>query len=124
MADLEGRFKELADVWEEETGFLADPGEIMKHPNYAKIVEMGEPAIPLVLEYYANMGSFLWCAVLTQITGENPVPKHHAGLYNHVRDDWLTWGHEKGYINHTQTQLGKGYHERNMRTRGLVEKAS
>lgn len=58
---------------------------------------MGNPIIPLVLKEYQNGGSFEWCAVLEEITGENPVPNHHMS-YDLIRDDWLSWGEKEGYI--------------------------
>ena len=48
-ADLE-RFNELADQWETETVFLSNIGRACQHPAYQKIISMGEPAVPLILQ--------------------------------------------------------------------------
>ena len=54
--------------------------------------------IPIVLNY-ANEGNPELYSVLEEITGEDPVQRHHIGRYDNIRDDWLAWGRERGYIN-------------------------
>ena len=49
LADHE-RFLELADQWENETVFLSRTDLATKHPAYREILDMGQLAIPLILE--------------------------------------------------------------------------
>lgn len=95
---LEKKFRKLVKEWWEGTCILSNPTQIVSHPAYKRIVAMGNKIIPLILKEYQTGGSFEWCAVLEEITGENPVQSHHAVSYNLMRDDWLSWGGREGYI--------------------------
>ena len=54
-ADRE-RFLELADQWENETVLLSRTDMAIKHPAYPKIIDMGEPAVPLILQRMQSQG--------------------------------------------------------------------
>ena len=68
-----------------------------KHPAYAQIVELGEPAIPLILREMQER-PFHWFVVLRAITGESPIPPEAAGKYDKMAEAWFAWGRKKGYI--------------------------
>src|SRR3989344_2291039 len=91
---LRREFEKLARKWEKETAVASNPRIIYSNPNCKKLIEMGESIMSLVLEDYQNLGRFDWCYVLAEISGEDPVPRHHSGCYNLIRDDWLRWGHK------------------------------
>ena len=102
---LRREFEKLARKLGKETAIASNPRIICSNPNCKKLIEMGEPIIPLVLEDYQNLGRFDWCYVLTEISGEDPVPRHHCGRYDLIRDDWLRWGDKKKYITYNQISI-------------------
>ena len=96
-AALAIRFRALADQWRWETGPISSSSEIAAHPAYQEIIGMGPPAIPLVLRELQEKGGH-WFAALRALSGENPVPREYAGRIPKMREHWLEWGREKGYI--------------------------
>ncbi len=50
------RFIELANRWHDETDYLSSPSRITDNDNYLKIVSMGKPVIPLILEDLQERG--------------------------------------------------------------------
>ena len=70
---------------------------IDKHPAAAIIAEMGETAVPMVLSELTSH-THHWYGILQRLTGAQPVPLEHAGRMDLLRQDWLDWGRENGYI--------------------------
>ena len=97
FAEVESKFNELIDRWRQETGMLSSVARKTMHPAYGEIIEMGEPAIPLLLRELMNRPNH-WTAALRAITGEDPVPPESAGYMQRMADAWLIWGTERGYI--------------------------
>jgi hypothetical protein len=65
------------------------------HPAYRRIIEMGWPAVPLILrEPKKRPGHWLWA--LNAITGEDP--GHQEERFEKAVQAWLDWGTERGYI--------------------------
>ena len=95
--DMETRFRALADQWRWETGPLSSSSKIAAHPAYQEIIGMGPAAIPLVLRELQERCDH-WFAALRALSGENPVPREFAGRVPKMREIWLEWGREKGYI--------------------------
>jgi hypothetical protein len=94
---IEREFRALADQWHEETGLFSSVPQIAMHPAYQRIIGMGRPAIPLILEEMRRQpGQWFWA--LRAITGELPVPDDHRGRVQLMVQDWLEWGKQKGYI--------------------------
>ncbi len=102
---LEKKFEALAKQWYEGTILHSNPMIIFNHPACKKLIALGKPIIPLILENFANEESFDWGYVLTKITGENPCPRHNYRSYNLIRDDWLCWGDKKGYFKYVQASV-------------------
>ena len=96
-SDLETRFRALADQWRWETGPLSSSSKMAAHPAYQEIIGMGPAAIPLVLRELQERCDH-WFAALRALSGENPVPREFAGRVPKMRELWLEWGREKGYI--------------------------
>lgn len=90
------RFSELADQWENETVLLSRTDMATEHPAYQKIVDMGEPAVPLILQRMKSQGGH-WFAVLREITSVNPVEPACRGNILEMQKAWLNWGKENGY---------------------------
>ena len=95
--DLETRFRALADQWRRETGGLSSISQMAAHPAHQEIIEMGPAAIPLLLRELQERGGH-WFMALRALSGENPVPREFAGRIPKMRELWLEWGREKGYI--------------------------
>ena len=76
---------------------LSSPTRKAAHPAYQQIIEMGERAVPLILQEMQRHPGH-WSMALQAITGENPVPKEAAGHVTQVADAWTEWGRKKGYL--------------------------
>lgn len=91
------RFQQLAAEWRRER-----PGGLVAHaaaklPAYRKIIAMGPSVVPLILEDLQRAPDH-WYIALDRLTGENPVDENDAGVMTKVRESWLKWGRERGYI--------------------------
>ena len=89
-------FRKLADRWEDETGMLSNTEEASRHPAYREIIEMGQPAIQMILDRMREQGGH-WFIALQEITGENPVERADWGYVRKMEEAWLRWGTEHGY---------------------------
>ncbi|MDE2998453.1 MAG: DEAD/DEAH box helicase family protein [Gemmatimonadota bacterium] len=90
------RFTELADQWEIETVFLSRTDLIIKHPAHQKIISMGEPVVPLILQRMQAQGGH-WFYALREITGANPVRPDDRGKVAIMQASWLEWGEANGF---------------------------
>jgi hypothetical protein len=99
---LAERFHIAADKWERETCYLSSPTQIMAHPSFQEIMafesENKEELIKLILEDMVHTRKH-WFWALTKLTGDQPIPKAHAGYIDKMIEDWKEWGIEKGYLN-------------------------
>ena len=95
-ADRE-RFEELADKWEEETFFLSRSDRAIAHPAHQEIINLGQPAVPLILERMRSQGGH-WFEALEQITGEDPISPADYGNIAAMQNSWLQWGEDHGYV--------------------------
>lgn len=86
----------LHQQWSAATRYSSSLADRQAHPAYSSILEMGDEAIPLILESIASQPSFLVMA-LHDITGEDPVLPEHHGRMADIVHDWLRWGTERGY---------------------------
>lgn len=93
---LQLRFLMLACKWKQDNLFESSPWRMAAHPDYQRIIGMGQRAVPLILQQLAREADF-WFEALVAITDEQPVPPKHAGDVEAMRQDWLRWGREKGY---------------------------
>lgn len=92
---VEETFRELADLWKRDTRFQSSPQRVIMHPAYQRIIGLGRPAIPLILEELEEAPR-LWYWALSAITGEDPAEGEEsiAG----AAEAWLTWGRAQGHI--------------------------
>ncbi len=99
MADIDllPRFNMLAAWWQTDTEESSSVNEILHHPAYERIISLGDEVVPLILESYREKIDH-WAPALAKITGENPVTKELAGKMDEVRDAWIKWGIDMGYI--------------------------
>lgn len=90
-------FSDLAVQWKEDTWFLSSSAQVSRHPAYRKIIEMGDSAIPLILEDLQRAPD-QWFVALSEITRSNPVTEDDSGAVDKMRDAWLQWGQKNNYI--------------------------
>ena len=94
-ADRE-RFLELADQWENETVLLSRTDMATKHPAYREILDMGQLAIPLILERMQSHSGH-WIQALYDITGADPVDVSDYGNIDAMEASWYEWGKTNGF---------------------------
>ena len=93
-AGLEQRFLELAERWREETQFYSMSRQIVEHPAYREILQMGEVAVPWILRDMAMTGA-RWTLLLGEITGEDPAVHAALGRVREVQATWIEWGRKR-----------------------------
>jgi len=97
-AAAEQRFRKLAKAWKSETELFSKLTKRILHPAYQKIIGMGEPAVPLILQALSENGPDDWFWALTAITDENPITEDMAGNMAAMTEAWLQWGRGAGYL--------------------------
>jgi hypothetical protein len=97
LGDVTREFRNHADMWKREMRFVSSLHEKYLHPSYARIIGIGEPAVPLILRSLQREPDD-WFYALRAITGDNPVPASAAGNMREMTDAWLQWGRARGLI--------------------------
>jgi hypothetical protein len=95
--EIQERFTELASQWTQDVEGMSSTIEMVKHPAYQEIINMGKAVIPLMLKDLSQ-NPLYWLTALRQITQENPVPPEHKGKVKQMSEDWLNWGKQQGYL--------------------------
>ena len=98
---LEARFKRLAREWSDGTMLMSSTTDVVQHPAYQEIIRMGKAAVPLLLAALRDEPNH-WFWALRIITGENPAPPECRGKVAAMRDAWLAWGRDNGYLCETR----------------------
>ncbi|HEY4330050.1 MAG TPA: hypothetical protein VGN88_09975 [Phycisphaerae bacterium] len=94
--ELQKEFSRLVQQWRRERGPGSSMTKIIMHPAYQRIIGMGPAALPLIIDDLRCSPDF-WHWALHSITGEQPVPKEHAGNVKAIAEDWINWAKSKGY---------------------------
>lgn len=94
---LPRQFRQLAALWKAETAGHSSPRALTRHPAYRQIIEMGPPAVPLILQDLAENGGW-WYPALRALTGANPVPESARGQPPQNAAAWLEWGRANGCL--------------------------
>ena len=89
-------FEGLADEWELGRPRGADIEQMTKHSAYQRIIAMGEPAVPWLLQRLAEKPDH-WFVALNAITGARPVQPESRGRIKEMAQAWLNWGRQQGY---------------------------
>lgn len=97
MTETEERFAKLASQWKKETAHLSSISGITNHPAYQEILAMGDAVIPLIFADLQHRPG-LWFHALARLTGANPISDEDRGYIESVRQAWIRWGREHGYI--------------------------
>lgn len=91
---LEATFSEHVETWRAETENLSSIAQMIEHPSYWQIVNMGEAVIPLILRELEERPSF-WFAALARITGNN-LSKDLD--FDAAVNAWLKWGRDNQFL--------------------------
>jgi len=95
--DTRSRFERLAREWKDRSRFLSNTAQMVMLAPYQRIIGMGEPAVPLILEELQREPD-QWFWALEMITEENPVPPGAAGDVRRMAHAWIEWGKQRGYL--------------------------
>jgi hypothetical protein len=96
-ADLRQRFQRLASEWKQQSHYLSNTAQMAMLKPYQRIIGMGWPVVPLLLEELQREPD-QWFWALEAITGENPVPAEAAGRVRQMAQAWLDWAKKQGLI--------------------------
>ncbi|MBI3466132.1 MAG: hypothetical protein HY000_24215 [Planctomycetes bacterium] len=97
-AIIRERFQRLSAEWKVQSRYLSNTAQIAMLPSYQRIIGMGWPAVPLILEELKREPD-QWFWALESITEQNPVPPEAAGQVRQMADAWVQWGKRQGYLN-------------------------
>jgi hypothetical protein len=94
-AALAERFGGLVEQWEQETMFTSSAHEIVLSKAYQRIIALGPPVIPLVLEKLkTEPHGWMWAL---QALAQDDVAEG-AGSVEEAAELWLDWGRARGYV--------------------------
>lgn len=88
--DVKKRFKALVAEWREATLFESSPTAMATHPSYQRMIALGAPALPLVIEELRKRGGH-WFWALRYLADHDPVSDNARGDYERMREAWLNW---------------------------------
>lgn len=91
---LQQVFNQLATRWQCETLVESSTYRVLLHPDYQRIIGLGEPALPLILNRLQSDGD-LWFWALESISGAQPA--QDVDTYEEAVQAWLSWGRAQGY---------------------------
>jgi len=91
------KFVALANRWHDETDYLSSPSRITDNDTYLKIISMGRAIIPLILQDLQERGGN-WYRALRILSDTDPVSPDVRGEVPKMKEAWLGWGRDKGYI--------------------------
>jgi len=96
-ADLHDRFRRLASEWKAQSRYLSNTAQMAMLQPYQRIIGMGAPVVPLLLEELQREPDH-WFWALEAITWENPVPAASAGRVPLMTQAWVEWGRKQGLL--------------------------
>lgn len=83
-------FYRLLEEWRFDTLASSRVRDKVEHPAFRQIVDIGKPAVPLIVSELRENPGFLFLA-LYPITGDTPVPPRYAGNPSTLVEAWLAW---------------------------------
>ena len=96
-AETRDKFRRLAAEWKGQSRYLSNTAQMAMLKPYQRIIGMGWPVVPLILEELSREPD-QWFWALEAITEENPVPSEAAGQVRRSAEAWQEWGRERGLI--------------------------
>jgi hypothetical protein len=89
-SETKWKFYRLSRQWKMGRGNTSSLIKLSEHPAYKGIIEMGESAIPYIMEELDHNPDW-WFIALRRITGLNPVPASSVGKLDAMAKAWLQW---------------------------------
>lgn len=89
-------FVSLAQKWRRETSHLSRADKIIANQAYRRIVDMGEPAVPMILRELEREPDY-WFWALLEITNSDPIAAEIRGNVKAMASAWIEWGKANGY---------------------------
>jgi len=96
-ADIRNRFARLAREWKDQSRFLSNTAQMALLPPYQRIIGMGMPVVPLILEELEHEPD-QWFWALEAITEINPGPDEAQGTVRQMAQSWINWGRQNGLL--------------------------
>jgi hypothetical protein len=96
QAGIDDCFRRLAAEWKEQSRYLSNTAQMAMLGPYQRIIGMGPPVVPLILEELRREPD-QWFWALEAITEANPVPPEDAGKVRAMARAWVEWGERQGY---------------------------
>jgi hypothetical protein len=96
-ADVRDRFRRLAAEWKQQSRYLSNTAQMAMLRPYQRIIGMGWPAVPLILDELRREPDH-WFWALEAITEEDPVPVDAAGQVRRSAEAWVAWGLARGLV--------------------------
>ena len=93
------RFQRLAAEWKEQTRFLSNSAQMAMLKPYQRIIGMGPPVAPLILDELRREPD-QWFWALESITEQDPVPPEAKGKVLLMAQAWVKWGEQQGIFGH------------------------
>jgi hypothetical protein len=93
------RFQRLAAEWKEQSRYLSNSAQMAMLRPYQRIIGMGPPVVPLILEELRREPD-QWFWALESITEQNPVPPEAMGKVRRMAEAWIRWGEQQGVLEH------------------------
>jgi hypothetical protein len=94
--ELRAEFDALADEWErhrQKIWYSSNIRDYLDHPAVRKLVGLGRPAIPLIIERYKK-DQLPWGFVLQEITGVKIIEDPNRFNPDEVKRRWVEWWEE------------------------------
>src|SRR5438445_450875 len=96
MKSIEEKFQRLSILWCSDTAYVSSSSDLVGHPAFQEMVDMGPAIIPLVLRELEKRSGH-WHRVLRRIAGVDPVAPADRGNFERAAVAWLQWGRDQGY---------------------------
>jgi hypothetical protein len=96
---LSERFHRLVAEWKEQSRYLSNSAQMALLRPYQRIIGMGRPAVPLILEELRREPDH-WFWALEAITEQDPVQPEERGKVRRMAEAWIRWGEEQSLIGH------------------------
>ena len=85
------------EEWKDQSRYLSNTAQMAMLRPYQRIIGMGQPVVPLILEELQREPD-QWFWALEAITEENPVPPDSAGIVRTMAQAWVDWGRQRGLL--------------------------
>jgi hypothetical protein len=97
---LREEFARLVTSWRDDTENLSSLTAIVSHEAYQRIIDLGignATIVRLILQDLRENGGY-WSTALIALTGENPIEPANIGRPEKIRQDWVRWGKQSGFL--------------------------